>query len=281
MNVDCRWIEENLEAICCDRLNLEEDRLTRSHLENCTHCRAKFAELTSIDPIIQQIFRHDLAIARTPKVRRSPVLIGGFATAFALILAVLVWAIPPHSNSTAPVIQAPPAVAQVSETSLPNVPKMAETAQRDRAKPEPAPDKAPAANVIPAPAVGENAPDFVVTDPAGYSRTLNDYHGYVLVFGVWGADQPRTISNLEHVYETLGKNTKLRIIGVTLRRQPRPKTATFPIAFNQGSKLLGATQGDLLIVDGTGKTRLRANLLQDPNALLNSIQTTLNQIQAQ
>src|SRR2546422_1001579 len=80
----------------------------------------------------------------------------------------------------------------------PPIPKaQAATDPPGRAKPEAVIPNRPAAPVQPtAPAVTEKAPEFLVTDLAGYSRSLNDFQGAVLIFGVWGSDQPKTFMNL-------------------------------------------------------------------------------------
>ena len=41
MTVDCQWIEKNLEALSCDRLNEEEVRLAKAHIEACESCRTE------------------------------------------------------------------------------------------------------------------------------------------------------------------------------------------------------------------------------------------------
>jgi hypothetical protein len=118
----------------------------------------------------------------------------------------------------------------------------------------------------------------MITDPAGYSRTLADYRGSVLIFGVLSPDQPQTVSNLQRLYEAFGKITKLRIVGVTLRRQAKLAGATFPMAYNQGSALLGATVSQFVVVDETGKVRSRGSLLDSAADVQNSVRSTLNEL---
>jgi len=278
MKVDCQWIEENLEGVFCERLGAEEDRLARLHLDSCAACRLKVEELTKVDPVIKQIFRQNLAVARAPRVRRSPIWAGAFASALIAVIFVVVWRVPRARTPAPAAVESPAVIAEVERTPAAPVAKVSEPSQSERSKPEP--DKASTADVRKAvPAISENAPAFVITDPAGYSRTLNDYRGYVLIFGVWSAREPKTVSNLERLYQIFGNNTKIRIVGVSMKREPRPKTATFPIAVNQASKLLGAGPSDVVIVDGAGRVRMKGTLLQEPSSLINAVQAALIQMQ--
>src|SRR5262249_49594419 len=119
---------------------------------------------------------------------------------------------------------------------------------------------------------------FMITDLSGYSRSLADFKGFVLIFGVLAPNQPQTVANLQRVYETFGKNTKLRIVGVSSRRQRQPAGATFTMAYNQGSTLLGASPSDIVIVDETGNVRFRGSLLEPSANVLNSVRSTLRQL---
>lgn len=283
MNIDCQWIEKNMEAFCCDRLASEEHGQARRHIASCALCRQKVDEINAIDPLIKQFFQHELRIARTPLQRRWSIVVGATAAAVAAVVLVIVLRAP-HATIAPPVMNpvAPETIASAGPQT-PTVPKSAVSAaaaQEDRAKPLPvAPDRATStANVAAPPSATDVLPDFLVTDPAGYSRSLKDYRGYVLIVGVWNGKQPRTIANLERVYQTFGPNTKLRILGVANKRQPKPAAATFPIAYNQGSTLLGAKESEFLVVDGEGIIRSQGTLLQDGNALIASIRSTLTKI---
>ena len=175
----------------------------------------------------------------------------------------------------------PPVVATSTEAPVPAVPKLSTSAPQERAKPQPAaPDPAipNVANAVAPAAADDTRPDFLVTDAAGYSRTLKDYRGYILIFGVWNGKQPRTVASLERVYQTFGPNTKLRILGVANEHQLKPPTATFPIVYNQGSTLLGAKESEFLIVEAGGTVRARGSLLQDPDQVVATIQSALHRL---
>jgi hypothetical protein len=244
------------------------------------NCRQQVEDLNAVDPLIKRVFHHDLAIARVPRTRRSLGVYAGVATT-AVAGIILLVAI---TLSRLPVTEAPPpvqATAPVPEVvEPPKVVKVPVSPAINRAKPDVvSPDLAQRQGVSArTPVAAANAPDFMVMDTAGYSRTLDNYRGYILVFGVVTPERAQAIANLERVYQTFGGDSKLRILGITLERGLQPGTATFPSVQNQGSTLMGATDSDLLIVDQFGTVRWRGSLLDDTGRLLSSIQTTLNQL---
>src|SRR5262245_16046936 len=60
MNMDCQWVESHLEAIFCDTLGEEENRLARAHIESCAACRNEVQALMAIDPVIKKYFQTQL-----------------------------------------------------------------------------------------------------------------------------------------------------------------------------------------------------------------------------
>jgi hypothetical protein len=280
--VDCQWIEKHLEAYFSDALAAADTRLFKSHLESCATCSENVRGLQSIDPLVKKLFRQNLAIAQTGQRRRSPVVLGGFAAVAAAIIIIVVMRFPTATPVT-PAPAAPPAVASTNIPPTPVTPKVPDGQKVERAKPDWATAEAPKVPPSVPAKVGPDgkAPAFIVMDPAGYSRTLKDYRNYVLIVGVWSADQPQTASSLERIYQTFGPNTKLRILGVANDRRPAPGYSTFPTAFNQGSALLGATSSEYVIVDPSGTVRKRGSLLQDSTSLIKSIRTTLTEIGVQ
>ena len=280
MNADCQWIDSNLEAFFCDGLNSDGNRRARNHIAACDRCRDMVAELKAVDPLVKKLFQHELAHARSPQ-RRSPVLIGSVAAAFAALILVIAIEVPQFVTNNNTQGDSPVASATTALVQEPAVPKVPETASTERVKPDAAVlDQRGQVPVRSIP-VGENAPDFLVTDPAGYSRNLNDFRNHVLIFGVWTSQRPKTVSNLQRVYQAFASNTKLRILGVATQREAKPAAATFPITFNQGSKLFGAKTGELLIVDSSGVVRMRSTLEQDQTSLVNSIKTKLTELGVQ
>src|SRR5262245_34552445 len=189
MNVDCQWIERNLEALFCDGLSEGDARLARMHIEACVSCRSQVQALRAIDPLIKSHFRRELEVARRPRVLhkgRVLALTGGAAAAVAALSLLLVIRVPYHAPVIAPIASAP-GVAPIASVETPPPIKTEEPPEPVRAKPSPAPTASPD-HQAPPPAVTADASDFLVTDPAGYSHSIADYRGHVVVIGVWKSD---------------------------------------------------------------------------------------------
>ena len=93
--------------------------------------------------------------------------------------------------------------------------------------------------------------------------------------GVWTTDQPESITNLQHLYQILGSDTRMRILGVSNQRQAKPGTATFPVAYNNGSRLFGAEPNDFVILDEGGMVKMRGSLLSDPRDTSSAIREAM------
>ena len=122
------------------------------------------------------------------------------------------------------------------------------------------------------------SPDFLITDPAGYSRSLADFKGRILVVGIWSPENARGIATLENVYQALSVDTNLRIVGVSMARQAKPAGTTFPLAYNQGSKLLGLKPEQFAVVDGNGGIRLKGSLNDETGKVLDSIRSAVEKL---
>lgn len=270
MTVDCQWIEKHLEALHCDSLNLEDDRLAREHIGSCALCRKEVDELQAIDPLIKKLFQRELEIARQPRVVHRGRLFGLGASAVALVAVLLFVMIPgPQPGFIAPV---QPQIAPTASVEPPAPVKSSGTVEVDRTKPTATPDKPverqPARQTV----VVENAPEFLVTDPAGYSHTLDDYRGHVVVIGLWNAEQTEASANLDRLYKAYGANPKFRFLGVAGGRTAKPADATFPVVYNQGSKLFGAHAGEFVVVGEGGVIKLRGNLVTDFDSLQKALE---------
>ena len=272
---DCKWLRANLEAYFCEALDVGQMRLALEHVESCADCRREIQSLREIDPLVKQLFDHRMALAhsvQSPHPRRVFALaLGGAGVVAAGVLAFALLQKPAPQFLT-PDLR-PPAPPLVSEEPVKKAP---DSQPILRAKPDAGKTASP--QPAPAPVVPADAPDFVVVDPAGYSTTLANYRGYALLFGVWSAEKPETAQGLERVYHAFGTNTKLRILGVSNRRQDRLPGTTFPIAFNSGSRLLGATNADFILVDPSGNVRLRSKLTAEGTALIGQIRGQLEQM---
>ncbi len=276
MNVDCKWMDQRLEAFFCDTLDANENRVARTHVAQCSRCKETIEGIRSVDPLVATVFKQNLAIAGMPPRRRPLPLIGSVAAAAVAATVFIVLRLSP-----APPLQPAPAPVPVASNPNPQVvPKVPEeTAAIERAKPDSPVDRpspvSPAASAL---GTTEQAPEFLVSDPGGYSRSLSDFRNYILIFGTWTANQPQTAANLEKVYQTFGSNTRIRILGISRNMEPKPAHLTFPAAFNQGSRLLGAADSELFVLDGNGTVQMRTSLLQDSDQLLNALRSKLNEL---
>jgi hypothetical protein len=271
MSIDCKWVDKNLEALFTADLSAEESRLVRGHTDDCQRCSSEIQALNAIDPAIKRYFQGQLKRASSPNrvPARTPttswILQAAAAAAVIMLLVVLLRS--PQLNNAPAQVQGPDqpiASSGSSETKTGLV-------ENERAKPSPSrgdSSTASASSVSQAPIpVLPNAPAFLVTDPAGYSRSLEDYRGLIVLIGVWSSNQVESVSNLERLYKTFGANPKLRLIGVSNERVPKPTNTTFPIFYNQGSRLLNAKVGEFLLLDEAGGIRLRGSLAADLDEL--------------
>jgi hypothetical protein len=262
MIADCKWIEENLEALQCDRLSQEESLLAKAHIENCASCKRELQALNAIDPVIKNYFQRELQIARQPRaIHKGRVF--GFSGAAAAVVIVLLLVL--TRNAQVPIqttLETPRSVQEIASAPQPAKPVKAEDAALDP-RTKPTPDPSPAADRRPPAAATNNAPDFLVSDPAGYSHSLEEYRGRVVLLAVWAREQTQTIANIERLYKMHGANSKIRFLGVTNERKAKPANTTFPVLYNEGSKLLGAQAGDFVLLNENGAVELRGSLVKD------------------
>jgi hypothetical protein len=277
MNIDCQWINKNLEALFTGALSREDQDRAQHHIDNCGPCSKELAALNSIDPLVKRYFEGELnrirhSPPRTVAKGRLVALTSAALAAVALLLVFTLRTSPPNfpavpnaeraqSNASAQPAAVPP--AKILDGTGPQV---------ERAKPveSTAGDAAQPPRVLAT--SDSNAPEFLVSDPAGYSRTLDDYRGHVFVFGVLNAREADAASNLERLYKTFGTNTKFRFLAVSTDRPFKRTNTTFPIAYNRGSKLLGAVPGDFVLLDEAGTVQLRGSLVKDFDRLKLALQ---------
>ena len=269
MTVDCKWMNTNLEAYCCDRLSSDELRQAKSHIENCQTCQEELRDLRAVDPLVKELFRYRLAVARTPAAPRRLV---PAAAAVALAGGVLAIALLVRPGSQPIELPSPSLPTRSAVEQI--IPKDTE-AGVTRAKPDATAALSPSAGPVNGSTAGNSSEAFAVIDPAGYVRRLEDYRGNVLVFGVWSPDQPQAARNLEAIYRTFTTNTRFRLLGISNRRQQTPAGITFPVVYNHESRLLGARESEFVVIDGTGAERLRGSLLTDTAGSLQRIRAIL------
>jgi hypothetical protein len=273
MNMDCQWVENNLEAIFSGDLAEEENRLARAHIQHCDTCRKEVQGLIAIDPLIKQYFQAQLAKA----VRTADAPARGITSsrwilqiaAVAVVAVVLVVLLrSPQTEQVQPNVPVQTAVAPAVSSDAPPVGKNEPVADNERAKPSPDPDvknrrEAPGRSAVLPATPGPNAPAFLVSDPAGYARSLQDYRGFKTLIGVWSPDKPQSITTLERLYKAFGSDPKFRFIGVSPQRAAKPAKTTFPVFSNQGSRLMDAKPGEFILLNEAGAVTLRGSLAED------------------
>jgi hypothetical protein len=273
MNIDCHWVAANLESYFCDQLTTDERRLARSHIEKCADCRNEVEGLNRLDLHVKRYFKEQLALARSPQPQRSRLALGaaGIAVAALITLAVVLQYPMERTDQTvmAPAVISSPTTTP-SETTVAKDPQLPEAF---RSKPD-VMDASPAGRVNGAHVDSNSGLDFVVIDPAGYIRTLQDYGGYVLLVGVWGSNESQSATNLERIYKDFGANPRMRVLGAS-NDQGKPPNTTFPVVYNHGSTLWGTSPGDFVLLDQTGQLKLRGSLVSDFERLSQSLRTTL------
>ena len=282
MKIDCQWLNANLEAFFCETLGADELRQASEHLNTCENCRTEVQSLRDVDPLIKQLmeFRMAQVQAAVETPRRgfvlNPVRLGLAGIGLALA-ATLGFAVFLHQTRS-PEVNLPlaqPAVPGVESTATKTDNGSAPTL---RAKPDAPSQVSSAAPVVTEPVIPEDAPEFSVMDPAGYSTNLQDYRGRVVLLGVWSADQPEATQNLQRLYQEFGTRKEVRMLGASSRKQERPTGTTFPMVFNNGSKLLEARNADYVIIDKEGQVQMRGSLGGDPNVLISKIRKKLDQL---
>jgi len=278
MTVDCQWVEKNLEALFWETLSPEQNRMARAHIDNCDSCGKEVAALKAIDPLVKAYFQNELnraLKARASGGRRLPASrVLGLSSA-ALIAASLLLVFTLRTPTQQPAVPAASPVSEATEAQPPEATPLVKSSDAplvERAKPDAsAPAERPQIPRATA-ATGKGAPQFLVTDPAGYSRTLNDYRGHVLIIGVLNSRQTEPASNFERLYKAFGSNSKFRFVGVSTDRRPKPADTTFPLTYNQGSILFGAAPGEFVLLDEKGSVQLRGSLVRDFDNLLKGLQ---------
>jgi hypothetical protein len=276
---NCQWFNTRIEAYFSDDLNNEELHLCRSHLAACPACAQEVESLRNIDSRLRQVFQYRLRVAQ-----EKPQHHGNHSRVWKLAFAGVGLAAVVLALTTVPLLRPePPGPPQVSHVSPPGPPPLTDggdkpkapgTAEVNRLKPT----GGPPAKVASQPNLDSAAPDgpeFAVTDAAGYTATLDSYKGRILLFGLVSSEQKAAVANLQQIYEAFGANPAIRILGVAPRDDSFAGT-TFPRYFNQGSKLMGIQEGEFLLIDAEGKSRLKGSLADAAQTA--RLRTQLNQL---
>jgi hypothetical protein len=268
MTTNCDWCQSKLEAYFSEELSQADLRLFQSHLISCGNCSREVQELKAIDPLVQQVLQRRLGQARVagqwntrPRVWKVALASSGIALAVVLgigNLALRPEASAPSSAATPPKLEevAPnPIIENLKEKSSPTTGQgLGKLEEGTSVPPAPQPelDRRPA-----------NGPEFAIIDASGEASTLEDFKGRVLLFGVVSSDQKEAVANLQELYLDFQSKPNARILGVADHRDDKIEGATFPLRFNKASKLLGVQNGQFLIVDSAGSSRLKGSLANE------------------
>lgn len=263
MTTNCQWCQSKLEAYFSEELNQEDLGLFQGHLTSCGECRQQVQELRDIDPMVHQVLQRRRAVARLaaqrntgPRVWRVALAGSGIALAaiFGIGMLTLQQEAPAPFIAIVPPIVVEPAAVEPIKDKAPHGP---EAPQRTKPEDGVSVPPAPQSYLDDRPADG---PEFVIIDASGYAVTLENYRGRVVLFGVVSSDQKEAMANLQELYQAFGSNPNVRILGVANHRDDKIEGATFPIWFNHASKLLGVQNGQFLLVDAMGSSKLKGSL---------------------
>jgi hypothetical protein len=269
MTTNCQWCQSKLEAYFSEELSQEDLGLFQSHLTSCSDCRREVQELKAIDPLVQQVLQRRLGQARlagqwNTRPRVWKVALAGSGIALAAVLGVGMLALRPEAPAP-PTAGTPTKIEEFAPSPVMNEnPKEKTSATPDTGLLKP--EKGTTAPPAPQPELDlrpTNGPDFDIIDAAGEGSTLESFRGRVLLFGVVSSEQKEATSNLQELYRAFGSNPNVRIFGVANRREDKIEGATFPVLFNNASKLLGVQNGHFLIMDSAGSSKLKGSLANE------------------
>lgn len=258
---NCHWVTSKIEAYFCDTLSDEDLHLFRTHVASCPECRSQIESFKEIDAGVRTLFHSRLRLAQRaaqtntrPRVLRLAMAGAGLTLAAILLgMGLMVFQVAPGPEA----LQTPPSVP----VPVPEIIKEKQNTPVEtlRAKP----GAGTPATAAPQPNLdlrSPDGPDFAITDAAGYIATLETYRGRILLFAVVSSEQKAAMKNLQQIYDAFGSRPEIRIVGVSSRRDDELAGATFPKFFNQGSRLMGVREGDYLLIDASGNSRVGGSL---------------------
>jgi hypothetical protein len=264
MTTNCEWCQSKLEAYFAEDLGRQDLELFQAHLAACEGCSREVKELRDIDPMMQQVLHRRLAQARAAgqwntRPRVWKVALAGSGIALAAVLGLGMLALRQEAPKAITAGNTPPAIEPAPAPVIDNPKEKTNQPAPRLLKPEegPTPPPAPQPELDRRPADG---PDFAILDVSGEAYTLDSYKGRVLLFGVVSSDQKEATSNLQELHQDFGSNPNVRILGVANRREDKFEGATFPLRFNNASKLMSVQNGQFAIVDSMGNLKVKGSL---------------------
>jgi hypothetical protein len=263
---NCDWTNSKLEAYFCDTLTDEELRLFGGHLTTCEECSRQVESLKAVDPLVRGVMQRRLALAQRavhhngrPRVLRLGLSAVGLAAAAVLLVLGMRFL---QETPAPPVANHPPEVPSpiepVKKDALPQVDPRSKPTDGGALKP---PISQPELDVAVA-----NGPEFSIADAQGYLTTLETVRGTAFLFGVLSSDQKTAVTNFQQIYDSYQSDRGIRMLAVARHRQDEFRGFTFPLFFNNGSRLMGVQEGQFLLIDATGKSRLEGSL-SDPASI--------------
>ena len=257
---NCQWIDSKTEAFFADELQGEEFQRFQTHLASCDACRATVESLKGVDSLVRGVFQRRVAVATmaaraNTRPRVFKIVLASMALTAAAVFIALATTYTQYVPAP-PVALKPPPVPVLEEVKKEDV---EQSTNKNLSKPgDVAPAKA--ANDSHADKVPNDAPEFLIADTAGYTYNLETYRGRALLFGVISPSQKAAVTSLQQIYEAFGSNRGIRVLGIARHQDDSFDGATIPVFFNHGSKLMGMGDGQFLLVDASGKTRLQGSL---------------------
>jgi hypothetical protein len=276
---NCEWLNSKLEAYFCDDLAGDELRRFQAHLSSCAECREVVDSYNRIGSMVRGVLQQRLAIAQMAAhhnggSRVVKLALAGAGTLAAVLVLLVVGMRPTQETPVPPVAVQPPPISSPLEPD--EIKKSSGQEENiNLGKPLDGTPVQPA----PQPHLDDalaNGPEFEIMTAAGQTLTRENFRGRVLLFGVVSPDQKTAVSNFEQIYEAFGSNGGVAIFGVPRHRDDEFRGAKFPLLFNNGSRLLGAGEGDFRLLDATGKIKLEGSLA-DP-ASVTRIRNELGQL---
>ena len=281
MNVDCNWVDSNLETLLFNQLDTSHPASVANHLKSCERCRKQIDDHTKVANLIEAYMSQQLSRAQRPVGQNQAVgrlaVAGVLATA---VLGLLLW-LPYYGRQTNQ--QASPRVAELKSNEINpsmSVDKLSEALGPARSKPgigAPLVNQAMSPNrQIQTSVINSIDAKFQVIDEAGYSYSLNDFQGSVMIVAVFD-DTYDSALLFQEVYDAYAALPNLRVLGVLKGvAVKRPTGTTFPLMSNRGSALLDTQVGEFVIIGIDGSPH-RRGLLND-RSLLETMSTALSDL---
>ena len=285
MTDDCKFVESNLEDFLTDQADAATQGRLEQHLETCKGCRDEVAGYEEVDRRVGVYFDRQVAIANAGRSVRVGTFAAASVMAGVALVALVLWL---PGSSDQPVVSVPMASESpaTGEAVVDEVAKATDLPATSRAKPATDSGEGNLSETIetietiePMTSGGEVAAPldqaFAVTDPAGYSYTMSDFSGSVMVIAVFD-EQSSGVPAFQQAYDAFGATPNLRFLGVTLTPSSQPDGVTFPVMLNRGSSLVGTPAGEFVVVTAEGKVHTRGSLEND--ALIARLGATLREL---